>query len=104
MDINNLLKQAKNIQADIQKSQKEIKEQIFEGQSGGGLVKMQMHGDFKIKKIDIDPSLLDKSEKDMLEDLLTACFNNVQAQVSEKSKNNMQGMLGEINLPDGFKF
>ena len=99
--IGNIMKQAQQMQADMQKAQEEIANMEVEGQSGGGLVKVAMTGRHDLKKVMIDDSVMD--DKDMLEDLVAAAVNDAVRQVEKTNKEKMSGVTGGMNLPDGFK-
>ena len=73
--LGNLMKQAQKMQEDMKKAQEEIKHIEVEGQSGGGMVKVNMMGSHEVKRISIDDSLVG-DDKDMLEDLIAAAIND----------------------------
>ena len=83
--------------------QENIKNLKVEGQSGAGLIKLNMSGRYEVDQIEIDPSLLDPNQKEILEDLVRAAFNNAVANMEEKMKSEMQSLTGGLNLPSGFK-
>ena len=102
MDIKKLMKQAQTMQKKMQQMQEEIARKEFEGKSGGGMVFAVMSGDGEMKKITIDPSLINLDDKEMLEDLIVAAHNDAKAKADEDSKKSMSGALG--GLPPGFNF
>lgn len=105
MDINQLMKQAQTMQKKMQEMQKEIADKTYEGKAGGELVKVWMSGSGEMQRISIDPSLIDKAEKDTLEDLIIAAHNHAKTQADEDSKNSMTGALGNLGgLASGLKF
>lgn len=105
MDIKKLMQQAQNMQKKMQEMQEEIAKKEFEGKSGGGLVSIIMTGNGEMQKVNIDRSLMKEDEKEMLEDLIVAAYNEVEIKVDKESKNNMSGALGDIGgLPRGFNF
>ena len=77
MNINKLLKEAQKMQSDMQKSQKEIQEKIFESVAGGGAVTARMNGKRELLEINVAEELLDKDEKEMLQDVLMVCINDL---------------------------
>lgn len=105
MDIKKLMQQAQNMQKKMQEMQEEIAKKEFEGKSGGGLVSIIMTGNGEMQKVNIDRSLMKEDEKETLEDLIVAAYNEAKIKADEESKNNMSGALGDIGgLPRGFNF
>lgn len=104
MDIKSLMKQAQAMQNKMQKAQEELAQKEFEGTSGGGMVKFVATGNGEAKKITIDESLLKAEEKDVLEDLIIAAFNDAKKKADEGSSDVMKNVTGGINLPKGFGF
>lgn len=101
-DINELMKQAKQMQEQFQKAQQDMAKQIVDGESGAGLVKVSMNGRHDVVKVNIDPSLLEE-DKEVIEDLIAAAVNDAVRKVEEKNKNALGGMAGGLKMPDGFK-
>lgn len=104
--IGNLMKQAQQMQENLQKAQAKIAEMELEGQSGAGMVKVLMTGKHDVKRVTIDPSLLgDASDdgKEMLEDLLAAAVNDAVRRVEEKTAEMMSGVTAGMPLPPGMK-
>ena len=98
-----MLGQAKQMQEEM--SQK-LSQSIIEASSGGGAVTVKMNGKKEVLKITIDPSAVatlsgPNPDVEMLEDLITAAFNEAGRRAEELLKSNMQGMLGGLNLPPG---
>lgn len=100
--IGQLMKQAQQMQEKMQKAQKELQNIIVHGESGGGMVKISITCKNEIKKIDIDDSLF-LEERDMLEDLLIAAFNDAIRKADKKTQESMSGMTSGLNLPPGMK-
>lgn len=100
--IGNLMKQAQKMQADLQKAQEELARAEVEGQSGGGLVKIVINGKHEVRRVEIDPSLLE-DDKEMLEDLVAAAMNDAVHRLEEQTKDTMAGVTAGINLPPGMK-
>jgi len=96
-----LMKQAQQMQEDMQKAQAEIAEMEVTGQSGGGMVSVVMTGRHDLRRVNIDDSLMD--DKEMLEDLMAAAVNDAVRQIEQQSKGKMSGMADGLNLPPGFK-
>lgn len=104
MDIKNLMKQAQAMQSKMQEAQQELQDKEFEGTAGGGMVKFTANGSGQAKKIVIDESLLEKEDKDVLEDLIVAAFNDAKKKADESSSDILQSAAGGLNLPKGFGF
>lgn len=102
MNINHLMKQAQQIQANMQKAQEEIGNMEVTGQSGGGLVLVVMNGRHDVKRVTIDPTLM-SDDKEMLEDLVAAAVNDAVRQIEKTSKERMDGLSAGFNLPAGMK-
>ena len=100
--IGQLMKQAQQMQEKMQKAQEELQNIIVHGESGGGMVKISITCKNEIKKIDIDNSLFSE-ERDMLEDLLIAAFNDAIRKADKKTQESMSGMTSGLNLPSGMK-
>jgi nucleoid-associated protein EbfC len=84
-----------------QKMQEELAATEVEGQAGAGLVKVVMTGKHDVKRVTIDPSLL-ADDRDMLEDLVAAAFNDAVRRVESTQQQKMAGLTGGM-LPPGFK-
>jgi len=100
--IGKLMKQAQEMQANMQKAQEELASTEFQGQSGGGLVSVTMTGRHDVTKVSIDDSLFG-DDKDMLEDLIAAAVNDAVRNIDKKSKETMSGMTDGLSLPAGMK-
>ncbi len=96
-----LMKQAQDMQAKMQKIQEEIASAEVEGQSGAGMVKVVMTGRHDVRKVEIDPSLMSE-DKEILEDLLAAAVNDAVRRVESNTKEKMASLTGGINLPPDF--
>jgi len=95
-----LMKQAQQMQENMRKVQEELGKTEVEGQSGAGLVKVTMTCKFAVKKVVIDPTLLGE-DKDMLEDLVAAAFNDGVAKAEAVTQAKMSGFTAGLNLPPG---
>lgn len=100
--IGKLMKQAQEMQANMQKAQEELANTEFTGQAGGGLVSIVMNGRHDVLKVKIDDSVF-KDDKDMLEDLIAAAVNDAVRSIDKKSKETMSSMTAGLPLPDGIK-
>ncbi len=95
MNLNNLMREAKKMQADIEKSQEEIASKDFEATSGGGAVKVVVSGAKAIKELTIKKEVVDPDDVEMLQDLITTCINEALRKVDEEQAASM----GKYNIP-----
>lgn len=101
--IDDIIKMAQNVQDELTKAQANLDTIEVDGASGGGLVKVRATAKGNIRSIDIDDSLLQPSEKQMLEDLIVAAFNDARAKADAASSAEMSKMTSGMPLPPGFK-
>jgi nucleoid-associated protein EbfC len=101
--IDDILKMAANVQEELTKAQANLETIEVEGASGGGMVKVRATAKGSIRSIDIDESLLVVSEKQILEDLIVAAFNDARAKADSASSSEMEKMTSGMALPPGFK-
>jgi nucleoid-associated protein EbfC len=97
-----LMKQAQQMQENMQRAQEELAQTEVEGQAGAGLVKVVMTCRHAVKRVAIDPSLLGE-DKDMLEDLIAAAMNDAVRRVEATTQEKLAGVTGGMGLPAGFK-
>jgi nucleoid-associated protein EbfC len=100
--IGNLMRQAQQMQANLQKAQEELAGLEVTGESGGGMVKVQMNGKHEVRRVTIDPSLA-VDDRELLEDLLAAACNDAVRKVDAQTQAKFAGMMGGMQLPPGFK-
>jgi len=98
--LGNLMKQAQQMQADMQKAQEELGQIEVQGVAGGGLVSLSMSCRHEVRSIHIDDSLIGE-DKDMLEDILTAAFNDALRKVEKTVQEKYSGMTAGMGLPPG---
>nr|WP_315198681.1 YbaB/EbfC family nucleoid-associated protein [uncultured Aquabacterium sp.] len=98
-----LMKQAQQMQDNLKKAQDELALVEVEGQSGAGLVKVVMTCKNDVKRVTIDPSLL-ADDKDMLEDLVAAAFNDAVRRAETTSQEKMGKLTAGMPMPPGMKF
>ena len=96
-----LMKQAQQMQENMQKAQDELAALEVEGQAGAGAVKITMTCKHDVKRVNIDASVMD--DKDMLEDLVAAALNDATRRVEALTQEKMGGLAGGMGLPTGFK-
>lgn len=100
--IGQLMKQAQKMQADMQKAQEEMSSITVTGESGGGMVSLTMSCKHDVRELNIDDVLL-SDDKDMLEDLIVAAFNDAVRRVEQTVQEKFSGMASGLNLPPGMK-
>ena len=98
MNINQLMKEAKKMQADLEKSQEELQSREFEATAGGGAISVKVGGNKEIKTININKDVVDPDDVEMLQDLIITCINEAlrkvdSAQAASMGKFNMPGMF-----------
>ncbi|HEX6297718.1 MAG TPA: YbaB/EbfC family nucleoid-associated protein [Burkholderiales bacterium] len=101
-NIGQLMKQAQQMQENMRRMQEQLGTLEVEGQSGAGMVKVQMTCKHEVKRVSIDPSLLG-DDREMLEDLVAAAFNDASRRVESTIAEKMSGMTAGLGLPAGFK-
>lgn len=99
--LGNLMKQAQDMQKNMQAAQEEIANMEVTGESGGGMVKVVMTGKHELVKVEIDDSLMD--DKEMLEDLVAAAVNSAARRLEDVSQEKMGGLTAGMDLPAGMK-
>jgi DNA-binding YbaB/EbfC family protein len=97
-----LMKQAQQMQENMKKAQEALAEIVVDGESGGGLVKVSMSCRHDVRRVTIDPSLLEE-DKDMLEDLVAAAFNDALRKAEATSQEKMSSVTAGLPLPPGMK-
>jgi DNA-binding YbaB/EbfC family protein len=102
-DFDEIMKMAQNAQAELQKATDNLDKVEVEGASGGGLVKIRASAKGRIINVDIDESLLQPSEKQMVEDLIAAAINDARGKADQAAASEMQKVTSGLPLPPGFK-
>ena len=95
MNINNLMKEAKKMQADLEKSQAELAIKEFESTAGGGAVSVKVTGEKQLKEITLKPEIVDPDDVEMLQDLILTCVNDALKKVDSAQAASM----GKFNIP-----
>ena len=103
LDLNKLMEMAQNAQSELQKATENLESIEVEGISGGGLVKIRATAKGTILGVDIDESLLQSSEKSMVEDLIAAALNDARAKADQAANAEMQKVTSGFPLPPGLK-
>ena len=101
-NIGQLMKQAQMMQENMRRMQEQLGSLEVEGQSGAGMVKVLMTCKYEVKRVTIDPSLVG-DDREMLEDLVAAAFNDAARKVEATIADKMSGMTAGLGLPAGFK-
>ncbi len=102
-DLNEIMKQAKQLQENFEDAQKEIKKLVVNGESGAGLVKVRMNGRHDLLGVELSDSLF-QEDKTVVEDLIAAAVNDAVRKLEENSEKSIGGLASHLKLPDGFKF
>ncbi|MEY4717802.1 MAG: hypothetical protein RL563_420 [Pseudomonadota bacterium] len=97
-----LMQQAQKMQDDMKRLQEELENMEIQGESGAGLVTIVMTGKREVRKVTIDPSLVN-DDKDMLEDLVAAAINDAVRKVGKLKKDKMSEVTAGIPIPPGFQ-
>jgi nucleoid-associated protein EbfC len=98
-----MMKQAQQMQAKMQEMQTKLEAMELTGESGAGLVKVTMNGKSEMRKIKIDPKIVDPADTDMLEDLILAATRDAKAKVEATAAEELQKVTGGLQLPPGMK-
>lgn len=102
-NIGNMMKQAQQLQANMQRAQAEIASMEVTGESGGGMAKIVMTGKYEARRVTLDPTVLSSGDKEMLEDLIAAAINDAAQKIEKATKEKMSSSVAGINLPPGVK-
>jgi nucleoid-associated protein EbfC len=100
--IGNLMRQAQQMQENMQKAQAELSNLEVTGESGAGMVKVVLNGRHEAKKVTIEPKLVSE-DLEMLEDLVAAAINDAARKIEERSKEKYADLMAGMNLPPGMK-
>ena len=103
VDIMGMMKKAQAMQAKLQEAQEELGRLEVEGQSGGGIVRLTMTAKGEMKSVQIDPSLLNPADKEMVEDLILAAFADAKGKADRAAAEKMQALTAGLPLPPGMK-
>nr|WP_072537471.1 YbaB/EbfC family nucleoid-associated protein [Anaerococcus mediterraneensis] len=98
-NMNNMMKQVKKMQADMEKAQQEIEEKEFTSSAGGGVVEATINGKKEVVAIKIDPDVVDPEDVEMLQDLIMVAVNEAISQADKFNEEKMGKLTGGINIP-----
>jgi nucleoid-associated protein EbfC len=93
-NLNQILKQAQQMQAEMAKAQEQLKDEVVEASAGGGMVKVTMTGDLQLREITIDPQAIDPEDPELLQDMVTAAVNEALRSAQELAASKMGGIAG----------
>ncbi len=93
-NLNQLLKQAQQMQAEMAKAQEQLKDETVEASAGGGMVKVKMTGDMQLREITISPEAIDPEDPELLQDMVTAAVNEALRSAQELATSKMGGIAG----------
>ncbi len=97
-----LMKQAKKMQEELERSQKELEAKEYTATSGGGAVSIKMSGKGELLEITLAEAVVDPDDIEMLQDLIIAAHNDVKKQISDETNSKMNSMTGGVNIPGLF--
>jgi nucleoid-associated protein EbfC len=95
-NLNQLLKQAQQMQAEMAKAQEQLKQETVEASAGGGMVKVTMTGDMQLREITISPDAIDPDDPELLQDMVTAAVNEALRSAQELAASRMGGITGGL--------
>ena len=100
--MNQFVRQAQALQANLQKAQAEIATLEVVGEAGGGMIKVTMSGRHEVKRVQIEPAVIGE-DREMLEDLIAAAINDAVHRVENATQAKMSAVMGGMSLPPGMK-
>ena len=98
MDLNAMMKQVQQMQAEMVEAQEKLKDEVVEASAGGGMVKVKMSGDLRLLEIAIDPEAIDPEDPDLLQDMVLAAINEGIRAAQELATNKLGGIAGAGGL------
>jgi nucleoid-associated protein EbfC len=98
-DINSLMQMAQKLQGDVAKIQEDIARMTVEASSGGGMVSAVVNGQHEVVSIQVDASVVDPADVEMLQDLIVAAVNQAMAKMRDKAKEEMAKITGGLDIP-----
>ncbi|HEX5713735.1 MAG TPA: YbaB/EbfC family nucleoid-associated protein [Solirubrobacterales bacterium] len=96
LDLNAMMKQVQQLQADMTEAQEKLKDEVVEASAGGGMVKVKMGGDLTLREISIDPEAIDPEEAEMLAEMVQAAVNEGLRAAQELASSRMGGITGGL--------
>ena len=101
-DLSAMLAEAQKLQARLQEAQENAKRQVVEGSAGGGMVTVEVTGGLEVRRVKIDPSIVDPKDVGMLEDLVAAALNHAIGKAQALQSDAMQSATGGLQIPGLF--
>jgi len=101
-NMNQMLKQVQQMQAEVMKAQEQLKSEVVEASAGGGMVTVKITGDLELQEVRIDPEAVDPEDVDLLQDMVLAATNEAIRSAQELAASKMGGVtggLGDLGLP-----
>ena len=102
-NLSGLMKQAQQMQAKMEEMQSKLQGMEIEGEAGAGLVSVMLNGKGDLRRIKIDPKVVDPADTEMLEDLIVAAHANAKQKLEAATVEEMQKVTGGLQLPPGMK-
>ena len=103
MNIGQMMKQVQDMQAKMAQMQEKLGAVEVSGQSGGGMVQATINGKGELRKVKLDPKLVDPAEIEVLEDLIVAACNDAKTKMDAEIAKETEAMMGSMKLPPGLK-
>ncbi len=103
-NIGQMMKQAQKLQEKMNEMQEQLANTEVTGSSGGGMIQVTLNGKAEVRRVRIDPTVVDPAEAEMLEDLIMAAFNDAKAKVEAHVAEQMSELTGGLKLPPGMQF
>jgi nucleoid-associated protein EbfC len=98
-DLSAMLAQAQQLQTRMQEAQEQAKQQVVEGAAGGGMVTVEMTGGLEVRRVKIDPNIVDKKDVGMLEDLVAAAVNQAMGKAQALQADAIRAVTGGLSIP-----
>ncbi|MDJ0895118.1 MAG: YbaB/EbfC family nucleoid-associated protein [Alphaproteobacteria bacterium] len=103
MNLGNMMKAAQKMQTKMAELQEQLADLEITGQSAGGMVTAMVNGKNELRRLKIDPSLIDRDDAEVLEDLIVAAVNDARLKVEQEVQSKTAEVMGDLGLPPGFK-
>ena len=100
-NMNAMMKQVQKMQADMAKAQEELKNEVVEASSGGGMVTVKVSGDLEIREVRIDPEAVDPDDVELLQDMVLAAVNEAVRAAQELAASKLNAAAGGLGGPGG---